>query len=132
MRSLSQAGLQLSPTDLVLLEHAFAVSLFARCQKNSENLDGNGNGNSSDPSESEADKAVRVQQEKNQRRNKKLLRYAKIGAASLGAGAILAVTGGLAAPALAGALVLMGTTTIAATVSLSTMAAVFGSVGGGE
>lgn len=46
-------------------------------------------------------------------------RYAKIGAVSLGAGAVLAVTGGLAAPALAGALLVMGGTSAAAAVSVS-------------
>ena len=39
-----------------------------------------------------------------------MLRYAKIGAVGLGVGAVLAVTGGLAAPGIAGALFLMGTT----------------------
>lgn len=38
---------------------------------------------------------------KKQDKRKKMIRYAKIGAVSLGAGALLAVTGGLAAPAIA-------------------------------
>jgi hypothetical protein len=47
-------------------------------------------------------------------------RYAKIGAASIGAGAVLALTGGLAAPAIfAAAAVMSGTT--AATASLATV-----------
>lgn len=40
----------------------------------------------------------------------KYLRYAKIGAAALGGGALLAVTGGLAAPAISVGLAAMGTT----------------------
>jgi hypothetical protein len=66
-----------------------------------------------------------------QKRNKRMKRYLKIGAASVGAGALLAVTGGLAAPAIAGALVVMGTSTLAATVSVTTMAALFGGAGAG-
>ena len=66
-----------------------------------------------------------------QKRNKRYKRYLKIGAASVGAGALLAVTGGLAAPAIAGALVVMGTSTLAATVSVTTMAALFGGAGAG-
>eukprot|EP01039_Chlorochromonas_danica_P008478 gene8478-9344_t len=61
----------------------------------------------------------------------KMIRYAKIGAVSLGAGAVLAVTGGLAAPALAGALLVMGGTSAAAAVSVTTVAAIFGSTGAG-
>lgn len=41
---------------------------------------------------------------------KKMIRYAKIGAASVVAGTLLAVTGGIAAPAIAGAFVVMGGT----------------------
>lgn len=40
----------------------------------------------------------------------KALRYAKIGAAALGGGALLALTGGLAAPAISVGLAAMGTT----------------------
>jgi hypothetical protein len=59
------------------------------------------------------------------------IRYAKIGAAAVGAGAVLALTGGLAAPAVAAAFVVMGGTTAAAAVSVTAVAAVFGSAGAG-
>lgn len=60
-------------------------------------------------------------------------RYAKIGAVALGAGAVLAVTGGLAAPAIAGALLLMGSSTAAAATltGSSVMMVLFGSAGAG-
>jgi hypothetical protein len=61
-------------------------------------------------------------------------RYMKIGAAGLGAGALLAVTGGLAAPAIAAALVAFGGTTAVAAAAFSTstiMASLFGSAGAG-
>lgn len=64
--------------------------------------------------------------------NNSLMRYAKIGVVSLGAGAVLAVTGGLAAPAIAGALLVMGTSSAAVgVVTLTTMATIFGSAGAG-
>lgn len=63
--------------------------------------------------------------------NAKLIRYAKIGAVSIGAGAVLALTGGLAAPALAAAFVTMGSASAAAAVSVTTMATIFGSAGAG-
>ncbi len=63
--------------------------------------------------------------------NAKYYRYAKIGAAAVGAGAVLALTGGLAAPAVAAAFVVMGGTSAAAAVSVVTMATVFGSAGAG-
>lgn len=44
------------------------------------------------------------------RKSSSIVRYAKIGAVGLGVGAVLAVTGGMAAPAIAGAMLLMGTT----------------------
>lgn len=60
-------------------------------------------------------------------------RYAKIGAVALGAGAVLAVTGGLAAPAIAGALLLMGSSTAAAATitGSSVMMVLFGGAGAG-
>jgi len=59
-------------------------------------------------------------------------RYAKIGAVALGAGAVMAVTGGLAAPAVAGALLVMGSSTaVAATVTSSSMMVLFGGAGAG-
>lgn len=64
-------------------------------------------------------------------RKQKYIRYAKIGVASLGAGALLAVTGGLAAPAIAGALLVMGSASAAAAISVGTMATLFGSAGAG-
>jgi hypothetical protein len=64
-------------------------------------------------------------------KNAKLLRYAKIGAVSIGAGAILALTGGLAAPALAAAFLTMGSASAAAAVSVTAMATIFGSAGAG-
>jgi hypothetical protein len=59
-------------------------------------------------------------------KRKRYFRYAKIGAASLGAGAVLALTGGLAAPAIAAALVAFGTTTVAAAASVTTVACICG------
>lgn len=63
----------------------------------------------------------------------KLLKYAKIGAVGLGAGALLAFTGGLAAPAVAAAfLVLGGSTFVAAGLtSAAALASVFGTAGAG-
>lgn len=61
-------------------------------------------------------------------------RYAKIGVASLGAGAVIAITGGLAAPAVAAALLVMGGTTAAAAATFTTatvMASLFGTAGAG-
>jgi hypothetical protein len=65
--------------------------------------------------------------------NKKsqLTRYAKIGLMGISAGAALAVTGGLAAPAIGAALLVMGSTSAAAAVSFTSMATLFGSVGAG-
>lgn len=57
-------------------------------------------------------------------------RYAKIGAASLGAGAVLAVTGGLAAPILLAAVGVYGGVTAVTTVGVGTAFAVGGSVFG--
>lgn len=72
--------------------------------------------------------------EANNKQNK-YVRYAKIGAAGLGAGALLAVTGGLAAPAIAAGLVVLGTTGAAATAvgltSVGVMASLFGGAGAG-
>lgn len=76
-------------------------------------------------------KAEASEDETNSKRNAKLLRYAKIGAVSIGAGALLAFTGGLAAPALAAAFLTMGSASAAAAVSVTTMATVFGSAGAG-
>jgi hypothetical protein len=63
--------------------------------------------------------------------NAKMIRYAKIGGVAVGAGAVLALTGGLAAPALAAAFLAMGSASAAAAVSVTTMATVFGSAGAG-
>eukprot|EP01038_Epipyxis_sp_PR26KG_P014831 gene14831-19925_t len=68
---------------------------------------------------------------KNRDARSKMIRYAKIGLVGVGAGALLAVSGGLAAPAIAGALVVMGTTSAASLVSVGTMAALFGTAGAG-
>lgn len=61
----------------------------------------------------------------------KYMRYAKIGVAAVGAGAVLALTGGLAAPAIAGAMLVMGSSAGAAAASVTVMATVFGSAGAG-
>jgi hypothetical protein len=63
----------------------------------------------------------------------KLLKYAKIGAVGLGAGALLAFTGGLAAPAVAAAFVLLGGSTFVAAglTSAAALASVFGTAGAG-
>jgi hypothetical protein len=58
------------------------------------------------------------QKEKSQ--TSKMIRFAKIGAVGLGVGAVLAVTGGLAAPAICGALLVMGTTGAGSHFSYST------------
>ena len=68
------------------------------------------------------------------RRPARKWRWAKVGAATLGAGAALALTGGIAAPLLAVALTSTGTTigaTAAGFASASAVALVFGGVGGG-
>jgi hypothetical protein len=63
----------------------------------------------------------------------KLLKYAKIGAVGLGAGALLAFTGGLAAPAVAAAFVVLGGSTFVAAglTSAAALASVFGTAGAG-
>jgi len=58
-------------------------------------------------------------------------RYVKIGAASLGAGALLAVTGGMAAPAVAAALIAMGYSAATAATIAGSMALLFGGTGAG-
>jgi hypothetical protein len=58
-------------------------------------------------------------------------RYAKVGAVALGAGALLAITGGLAAPAIAGALAAFGYTTAASMATAGLLATVCGSTGAG-
>ena len=61
-------------------------------------------------------------------------RYAKIGAASLGAGAVLALTGGLAAPAILAAAAVLGGSASTVAVGLGSMIAVgsvFGTAGAG-
>eukprot|EP01032_Pedospumella_encystans_P010592 gene10592-12368_t len=58
-------------------------------------------------------------------------RYLKIGAVALGAGALIAFTGGLAAPAVAGALVLLGTSTATAATVAGSMMLMFGGTGAG-
>lgn len=66
--------------------------------------------------------------------NTKLKRYLKIGAAGLGAGAVIALTGGLAAPAVAAALVVIGGSAAAAAAGFATftvLASVFGTAGAG-
>jgi hypothetical protein len=66
-------------------------------------------------------------EEKIKKRRAKYIRYAKIGVVTLGAGAVVAVTGGLAAPAIAAALVVMGTTSAAAAAATATtVACIFG------
>jgi hypothetical protein len=79
--------------------------------------------------ESKIESLVKVTKKKDP--TKKMIRYAKIGTVALGAGAVLAVTGGLAAPAIAGALVVMGSTSAAAMVSVGAMATIFGTAGAG-
>lgn len=63
----------------------------------------------------------------------KLLKYAKIGAVGLGAGALLAFTGGLAAPAVAAAFLVMGGSTFVAAglTSAAALASLFGTAGAG-
>lgn len=61
-------------------------------------------------------------------------RIAKIGTVAIGAGALLAVTGGLAAPAIAAALIAFGSTAAMTAAGLTTatiMASVFGTAGAG-
>lgn len=61
-------------------------------------------------------------------------RYAKIGAVSIGAGALLALTGGMAAPAIAAALLAVGGTTaltLATFSSVTIIASLLGSAGAG-
>jgi hypothetical protein len=63
-----------------------------------------------------------------------LKRYMKIGAVGLGAGAVIALTGGLAAPAVAAALVVIGGGAAAAVAGVATfavLASVFGTAGAG-
>jgi hypothetical protein len=59
------------------------------------------------------------------------MRYLKIGTAAVLTGAVLAVTGGLAAPAIAVALTAMGGATLAASISVTAMAVIFGTAGAG-
>jgi hypothetical protein len=64
----------------------------------------------------------------------RLKKYMKIGAVGLGAGAIIAVTGGLAAPAVAAALMVIGGTAAGAAAGFATftvLASVFGTAGAG-
>jgi hypothetical protein len=63
------------------------------------------------------------------KRNSQIYRYMQIGAVSLVAGTVVAVTGGLAAPAVAAALIGMGSSTLAASLSVGVMATLFGSAG---
>lgn len=66
--------------------------------------------------------------------NSQLKRYLKIGAVGLGAGAVIALTGGLAAPAVAAALVVIGGGAAAAVAGVATfavLASVFGTAGAG-
>lgn len=71
-------------------------------------------------------------EEKIKKRRAKYMRYAKIGVVTLGAGAVVAVTGGLAAPAIAAALVVMGTTSAAAAAATATtVACIFGGTAAG-
>jgi hypothetical protein len=60
-------------------------------------------------------------------------RYAKIGVASIGAGALLAFTGGLAAPAVAAAYLALGGSAVAAATltSATALASLFGTAGAG-
>lgn len=109
-------NLEIHPLDALMMEKLFCDFIFSYFNAMINNNSGKGNADS-------------LSEE--QKRNKRYKRYLKIGAASVGAGALLAVTGGLAAPAIAGALVVMGTSTLAATVSVTTMAALFGGAGAG-
>ena len=59
----------------------------------------------------------------------KTMRYLKIGTAAVFTGAVLAVTGGLAAPAIAVALTAMGGAAVAASISTAAMAVIFGTAG---
>ena len=64
----------------------------------------------------------------------RMKKYMKIGAVGLGAGAIIAVTGGLAAPAVAAALMVIGGTAAGAAAGFATftvLASVFGTAGAG-
>lgn len=64
----------------------------------------------------------------------KLKRYLKIGAVGLGAGAVIAFTGGIAAPAVAAALLVIGGSTAVAAAGFATftvLASVFGTAGAG-
>ncbi len=68
---------------------------------------------------------------KEKSKNSKMIRYAKIGAVAVGAGAALALTGGLAAPAIAGAFLIMGSSSVAAVASVTAVATIFGTTGAG-
>lgn len=107
LRTLSTL-LGISPTDVVCIEHTFTNLLAVSQKELSHNF------------------------KKKDDRRSNMLRYAKIGAVGLGAGAALALTGGLAAPAIAGALLVMGAgSAVTALVSMGTMAALFGGTGAG-
>eukprot|EP01032_Pedospumella_encystans_P010520 gene10520-12287_t len=58
-------------------------------------------------------------------------RYAKIGAVAIGAGAAIAFTAGLAAPAVAGALLVLGASATTAATLAGSMALIFGGTGAG-
>lgn len=79
-------------------------SLYARVRPNNTNP----NPNINPKITLGAAKSDSKQKEKSQ--TSQMIRFAKIGAVGLGVGAVLAVTGGLAAPAICGALLIMGTT----------------------
>jgi len=105
--------LECSPTDLILCEYVLAHTL-------SELLMASKRGKGDGATKSKGSKAVR---------------YAKIGAASVGVGALLAITGGLAAPAIAAAAVVAfgsgGAVVAGAFATVTVLGTVFGATGAG-
>ena len=104
--------LKCSAVDLVLLENILAHTLIQQLAGGT----GSGTGGIGEDIE-----AVEDNEDAGAKKKKKALRYMKIGAVSLGAGAILAVTGGLAAPALAAAAVVVFGAGGAAAASVATV-----------
>ena len=110
------ALMECSPIDVLLCEHILANSL-NELLSNNNNMQKSSTSNSKEPKD-------------------QTKRYLKIGAASIGAGALLAITGGLAAPALAAAaVVVFGTSATAIAVgsiaTVTILSTVFGTAGAG-
>ena len=81
--------------------------------------------------EQEATKLQQKEESAESKNKKNLIRGLKIGAAATAAGGLLAVTGGLAAPALATGLASLGLGTVAAVTTTATVSALLGAGGAG-